>query len=122
MKPQPSLDSLILTIGIHFADMERGSELILMLRHTHNSPAPGLCDEGLERYLLGQIQEGAELTGIAEQLKCCPACAARAQAVADYICTMREALRMLEGGDPCQSRLTQGFQLILGATTTGFPD
>jgi anti-sigma factor RsiW len=57
---------------------------------------PELCEADLERYLLGLIQAGAELTEMEEHLKGCPACRQRAQAIAEYISTMRQALRILE--------------------------
>lgn len=69
-----------------------------MTRHAHLASCE-LSDEDLERYLMGRIQAGAELAQMEEHLITCPACAERAQAMADYIATMREALRRLERED-----------------------
>jgi hypothetical protein len=81
------------------ADMDYWIGLTLMPRHVHISHSSELSDEKLERYLMGHIQEEAELMQVEAHLIACPACARRAKAMADYIATMREALRELERKD-----------------------
>jgi len=64
-----------------------------MPRHAYISTASELSDEDLEQYLLGHIREEAELLQVEKHLVACPECAQRAAAMADYIATMRKALR-----------------------------
>jgi len=56
-----------------------------------------ITDHDLERYHLGMITEEAELAPLEEHLLACPACAERAELVADYVDSMRRAI--MEGDD-----------------------
>ena len=67
-----------------------------MLPHTHTSLSCELSDEDLERYLMGHVRDEAVLTRMEDHLLGCPSCAERSEAIADYICTMKEALRQFE--------------------------
>ena len=54
-----------------------------------------ITDHDLERYHLGMIVEETELAPLEEHLLACSACAARAEATADYIDLIRRG--MIEG-------------------------
>jgi anti-sigma factor RsiW len=64
--------------------------------HADVSDSCQLSDDDLERYLLGHVRDKAEVTRMEEHLLVCPACAERSEAIADYIRTMKEALRQFE--------------------------
>lgn len=85
------------------ADMSGKDELIPMPSCSRISPSPKLSDEDLERYLLGRIQDQAELTQVETHLIGCPACAERAEAMTSSITALIRAVQRLEreaAGDP----------------------
>jgi hypothetical protein len=78
------------------ADMEYSVELTPMPLHSHPPNSCEFSDEDLERYLMGHIRDKAEVTWMEDHLLGCPACAERSEIIADYICTMKEALRQFK--------------------------
>lgn len=62
-----------------------------------------LSDDDLERYLMGQIPDDAELAQVEEHVIACVACQKRAEAMGDYITAMKEALKVANGGDDAKT-------------------
>lgn len=60
---------------------------------------PHLSDDDLERYLLRGLRDEAAVAAIEEHLLACPACVERAEAMADHIAGMKEALRQMQADD-----------------------
>lgn len=68
-----------------------------MSQYTRISPPCEFSDEDLERYLMGRVRNKRDLTQVENHMIDCGACAHRADAIADYIHTMKEALRQVDG-------------------------
>jgi anti-sigma factor RsiW len=66
-------------------------------------PSTELSDKDLERYLLGRIQDPAELTQVEQHLAGCRACAERAEAMTASIAALIRAVQRLEREDGCES-------------------
>ena len=80
------------------ADTECMAEFDLTTGHAHTFTSCDLSDEELERFLMGCVMDKAELSRMEEHLAHCPAWTKRAEWLADNICTMKEAQRLLAVG------------------------
>ena len=56
-------------------------------------PSTHISDNSLELYLLGHIPDEVELARVEEHVIACTACRMRAEAMTDYITTMKDALK-----------------------------
>jgi anti-sigma factor RsiW len=64
--------------------------------YAHISHSSELSHEDLERYVLGRIPAGEELTQVEKHLVGCPSCAERADAMTGSIASLITALRQFE--------------------------
>lgn len=66
-----------------------------MTSPVHVPSSCDLSDEDLERYMKGHVRDKAEVTRMEDHLVDCSACAERSEAIADYLCTLKETRQPL---------------------------
>jgi hypothetical protein len=96
---QPRIPQASVTV----ADMASKDELTPMPFCSRTCPSPELSDKDLERYLLGRMQDQAELRQVENHLIGCQACAERAEAMTASIAALIRALQRLEREDTSNS-------------------
>jgi hypothetical protein len=94
---QPRIPQASMTV----ADKAGKDELTPMPFSSRTCPSPELSDKDLERYLLGRMQDQAELRKVENHLIGCQACAERAEAMTASIAALIRALQRLEREDTC---------------------
>lgn len=75
------------------------SSMVCHLRYLSRLLRFRLFSDGLGRILLRSLRDEAELARVERHLTSCPACVDRAEAMTDYIMTMKDALRLVQSDD-----------------------